>query len=189
MRAVCPNDYTHSRFLTDVSVKQGWVVDSHGNYMETRAQCLEIYKDVSRDEVWTCAICGAKAIVYGSTRPDPFELFNKEYNVIVERPMGFKHTKFNVPYLTNYGYIEGLYGGDGEPCDVYILGEYHEIPRNTPVECKIVGAILRENDNEDKLIGIPTCLPSIPKEAVYGFVYPIEVNYKHKLVLSNNWRS
>jgi inorganic pyrophosphatase len=189
MRAVCPKNYAHDRFFTSVSVRQAWIVDSHGNYLETREQCVDVYKDVSSDEIWTCGICGAEAIVYDSNRPDPFELFNKKYAVTVERPLGFMHTKFNVSYITNYGFISGIYGGDGEPWDVYILGNYLKMSEGTLITCEIVGAILRENDNEDKLIGIPTCLPSIPKEAVYGFVYPIEVNYKHKLVLSNNWRS
>ncbi len=42
---------------------------------------------------------------------------------MVDRPIGSFHPKHpNIQYPINYGYIEGLMGGDGEEQDVYILG-------------------------------------------------------------------
>ena len=46
-------------------------------------------------------------------------MLGKTVKVIVDRPKGSRHPKFeNLIYEVNYGYIQGIYGGDGEP-DLY----------------------------------------------------------------------
>ena len=52
----------------------------------------------------------------------------------------------------NYGYIPGLIAGDGEEQDVYILGVSEPI---TEFDGVVIGAALRRNDVEDKLIAAP----------------------------------
>ena len=55
-------------------------------------------------------------------------------------------------YPVNYGYIPGVFGGDGEEQDVYLLGI------NEPVkeaDCRVIGVVHRKNDDEDKLIAAP----------------------------------
>ena len=43
--------------------------------------------------------------------------------ITVDRPMGTAHPRHpDMIYPVNYGYIDGLVGGDGEEQDVYILG-------------------------------------------------------------------
>lgn len=78
---------------------------------------------------------------------------NKEYTVKVDRPIGAEHPKHpGLIYPVNYGYVEGLVAGDGEEQDVYILGI------DAPVESAevvIVAVILRDDDNEDKWVGVP----------------------------------
>ena len=55
-------------------------------------------------------------------------------------------------YTLNYGYLPGVMGGDGEEQDVYILGV--DIPL-TEFDGRIIGAVRRENDCEDKLVAAP----------------------------------
>lgn len=68
----------------------------------------------------------------------------------IDRPIGSLHPEHQKwVYTVNYGYIEGLLGGDGEEQDVYYLGE------DKPVSefCgRVIAVIHRYNDNEDKWV-------------------------------------
>lgn len=78
------------------------------------------------------------------------EFLGKSVHVEVDRPIGYQHE--NIVYPVNYGYIPGLWAEDGEEQDVYILGV------DTPVSSfdgRVVGAICRKNDVEDKLVVAP----------------------------------
>ena len=47
----------------------------------------------------------------------------KSVEITVDRPLGSTHPKNpDMVYPVNYGYLPGVYGGDGEEQDVYILG-------------------------------------------------------------------
>lgn len=73
-------------------------------------------------------------------------------NVIVDRPLGSKHPDYDMIYPVNYGYVEGVFAGDGEEQDAYILGV------NEPVEkfCgNLIAIVHRLNDNEDKWVVAP----------------------------------
>lgn len=74
--------------------------------------------------------------------------------VTIDRPIGYVHQKKNytLTYPINYGYLEGVIGGDGEELDVYVLGI------DCPVqECtvRVIGIAYRADDVEDKLIAAP----------------------------------
>ncbi len=78
----------------------------------------------------------------------------KTVRIEIDRPIGYVHKKekYTLVYTVNYGYIPGVFGGDGEELDVYLLGV------DKPVKeyiCKIIGAIIRKDDVEDKLIAAP----------------------------------
>lgn len=60
MRAVCPNDPSHKRFLTTAHVMEEWIVDSKGDFVELVGS-IETTHGPSRDNLWTCAECGAIA--------------------------------------------------------------------------------------------------------------------------------
>lgn len=78
----------------------------------------------------------------------------KTVTVTVDRPIGTAHPKHpDIVYPINYGYVDGLVAGDGEEQDVYILGV--DKPVNT-AECVIIAVIMRDDDNEDKWVGVPT---------------------------------
>ncbi len=78
----------------------------------------------------------------------------KTVTIKIDRPIGYIHKKNEkiLHYPINYGYIEGVLGGDDEELDVYLLGV--DVPVNE-YECKIIGIVYRENDVEDKLIAAP----------------------------------
>ncbi len=78
----------------------------------------------------------------------------KVVTIEIDRPIGYVHEKKGNTwkYPINYGYIPHVLGGDGEELDVYLLGVSEPAERFT---CRIVGAVLRDDDDEDKLIGAP----------------------------------
>lgn len=73
----------------------------------------------------------------------------KKVKVVVDRPLGSKHPKFDMVYPINYGYVPGTKAPDGEEIDVYILGI------ETPIEKfagRVIAIIHRLDDNDDKLV-------------------------------------
>ena len=78
----------------------------------------------------------------------------KTVQIKIDRPIGYVHKKekYTLVYPINYGYIPGVFGGDGEELDVYLLGVSEPVTEYT---CKIIGAVIRKNDVEDKLIAAP----------------------------------
>ena len=81
-------------------------------------------------------------------------LMGKTVDIIIDRPIGHIHVTKGITlhYSLNYGYLPGITGGDGEEQDVYVLGV--DIPLKT-VRARIIGAIRRADDNEDKLVAAP----------------------------------
>ena len=77
----------------------------------------------------------------------------KSVTVTVDRPIGSEHPKHKgLIYPINYGYVEGIFAGDGEEQDVYILGIDKPI-RSAKVT--IIAVVMRSDDNEDKWVGVP----------------------------------
>ena len=64
MKAVCPKDPTHDRFVTTAVVSEDWVVNEHGDWDHTlRNGEIAIYHYPDPDNEWTCHKCGAEAEV------------------------------------------------------------------------------------------------------------------------------
>lgn len=78
------------------------------------------------------------------------ELLGKLVHVEVDRPIGYHHG--DIVYPINYGYIPGVIAGDGEEQDAYILGVSEPL---SSFDGRVVGAIRRINDCEDKLVVAP----------------------------------
>ena len=74
----------------------------------------------------------------------------KRVHIVVDRPIGYDHK--GLIYPVNYGYLPGVPAGDGEDQDAYILGV--DVPL-TEFEGKVIGAAVRKDDCEDKLIVAP----------------------------------
>lgn len=81
-------------------------------------------------------------------------LMGTTVTVKIDRPIGYvHHTKgVTLRYTVNYGFLPGVIGGDGEEQDVYVLGVEEPLERFTG---RIIGAIRRRDDNEDKLVAAP----------------------------------
>lgn len=77
-------------------------------------------------------------------------LMGQLVHVEVDRPIGYVHG--DIVYPVNYGYIPGVIAGDGEEQDAYILGVTEPL---AAFDGRVVGAVRRRDDNEDKLIVAP----------------------------------
>lgn len=70
--------------------------------------------------------------------------------VVVDRPKGSIHpTHPELVYPINYGYIDGVIGGDGDYQDCYIIGVEKPIKTFTGT---VIAIIHRRDDNEDKWV-------------------------------------
>ncbi len=78
----------------------------------------------------------------------------KVVDIKIDRPIGYIHKKekYSLTYPINYGYIPGVFGGDGEELDVYLMGVDKAVEE---YRCRVIGIVFRENDVEDKLIAAP----------------------------------
>lgn len=74
----------------------------------------------------------------------------QKIHVLVDRPIGYDHK--GILYPINYGYIPGVLAGDGEEQDVYILGVSRPVAEFDGI---VIGAAVRRDDVEDKLIVAP----------------------------------
>lgn len=82
-------------------------------------------------------------------------LIGKPVSVVMDRPVGTAHPKHpEVIYPINYGYVDGIIGGDGEEQDVYVLGETKPIEKFDGV---IVAVVHRYDDDECKWVA---CKPN-----------------------------
>ena len=77
-------------------------------------------------------------------------IIGKTVRGIVDRPVGSRHPKHpDLVYPINYGYVEGLLGGDGEEQDVYLFGTDEPLER---FEGTVIAVYHRLDDVEDKWI-------------------------------------
>ena len=96
--------------------------------------------------------------LYGfELNPVPQDLYQDIIGQIVkgkiDRPMGSYHPRHkDLYYPVNYGYVEGVIGGDGEEQDVYLLGETSAV---TDFVGKVIAVYHRYDDNETKWVVIP----------------------------------
>ena len=81
------------------------------------------------------------------------DVIGKIVRVTVDRPLGSRHPKYpDLIYPVNYGFVEGVPGGDGEEQDVYILGLDKPLAEFIG---KVIAIVHREDDNEEKWAAVP----------------------------------
>ena len=81
------------------------------------------------------------------------KIIGKVVKVVIDRPIGSRHPNFrNIVYEVNYGYVDGVLGGDRELQDAYVLGI--NIPLVEFIG-EVVAIIVRKNDVETKWIVVP----------------------------------
>ena len=81
------------------------------------------------------------------------DIIGKTVTVTIDRKMGTFHPRHkNIFYPVNYGYVEGILGGDGEEQDAYVLGVQEPLDSFTG---KVIAVIHRKNDVEEKWVVAP----------------------------------
>ena len=89
-----------------------------------------------------------------AARPDCRPYLGQQVLMKTDRPIGYVHEKsgHTIVYPINYGYIADAFGGDDEELDVYLMGVSETV---TEYRGRIVGLVMRTDDNEDKLVMAP----------------------------------
>lgn len=83
-------------------------------------------------------------------QPDYSSIIGKTVQGTVDRPLGTSHPHYpEMIYPVNYGYVDGVFVGDGAEQDVYLFGT--EEPLET-FEGKVIAVWHRFDDVEDKWI-------------------------------------
>lgn len=100
----------------------------------------------------------------------------KEVTIEIDRPIGYVHRKGEktLIYPINYGFIPGVFGGDGEELDVFLVGVETPVATYTG---RIIGIVYRADDVEDKLVMAPF-EKSFTAEEIARAVYFQEKYYK-----------
>ena len=85
---------------------------------------------------------------------DPKSVIDMLVTVTVDRPYGSVHPEHpDLRYELNYGFVEGVMGGDGEAQDAYVMDFKTPLYQYTGY---VVAVIVRKNDNETKwVVGAP----------------------------------
>lgn len=82
--------------------------------------------------------------------PDYSEIIGKMVKGTVDRPLGTSHPRNpEMVYPINYGYVDGVFAGDGAEQDVYLFGTDKPL---TSFEGKVIAVWHRFDDVEDKWI-------------------------------------
>ena len=77
-------------------------------------------------------------------------ILGKRVSGTIDRPLGSSHPRHpEMVYPVNYGYVDGVIGGDGAEQDVYVLGTDQPLQTFTGT---VVAVLHRLNDCEDKWI-------------------------------------
>ena len=79
-------------------------------------------------------------------------IIGRTVTVTVDRPLFSVHPKHAVIYELNYGFVEGVLGGDNEWQDAYILGVDEPVATFDGV---VIAVIVRLDDNETKWVVAP----------------------------------
>ena len=110
-----------------------------------------------------------------------WDWMGKTVDVTVDRPIGYVHTTkgITLDYTINYGFLPGVMGGDGEEQDVYILGVTEPVEQ---FRGKIIGAVRRLDDNEDKFLAAPAGM-SFTKEEIGKAIDFVEKYFDSEIVL------
>ena len=87
-------------------------------------------------------------------KPDLHRMLGTQVRIVIDRPIGTKHPKYkSTIYPVNCGFIPKTISGDGREVDVYVLGVSETLKPFTEIEVEIIALIIRDDDQEDKLVG------------------------------------
>lgn len=104
----------------------------------------------------------------------------KIVDIEIDRQLGTKHPKHGFVYTVNYGFVPNTVSGDGEELDAYLLGVFEPV---TNYKGKCIAIIHRTNDDDDKLVVVPTD-KDYSDDAIEALVEFQERWFKHTLLRS-----
>lgn len=103
----------------------------------------------------------------------------KEVEVIIDRPLGSKHSKHGFVYELNYGYIPDTKAPDGEELDAYVLGVEKPIGS---FRGKCIAIIHRLNDDDDKLVVVSKLSENTSDEDIRKATHFQEQFFKSEII-------
>ena len=110
------------------------------------------------------------------------DFLGKKVKIVMDRPMGSKHPKWNFIYPINYGYVPNTISGDGEELDAYIVGVFEPVKE---YEGKCIAAIHRLDEDDDKLVIAPE-EKLYTKQQIEALVEFQERFFEH-VIIENTW--
>ena len=88
-----------------------------------------------------------------AAKHDYSDIIGRTVECTIDRPLGTAHPRSpKLIYKINYGYVNGVMGGDGAEQDIYLLGVDEPVKEAT---AEVIAVYHRLNDNEDKWIVAP----------------------------------
>jgi inorganic pyrophosphatase len=100
----------------------------------------------------------------------------KKIKIIIDRPLGSNHTKYDFVYEVNYGYVPETKAPDGEEIDAYLLGVDKAVDEYTG---KCIAIVHRTNDDDDKLIIVSERANDLSNEEIIR-----QINFQEKYFIS-----
>jgi inorganic pyrophosphatase len=94
----------------------------------------------------------AEKMIADSQIAPPIRFLGASVTIVIDRPMGSRHPKWDFIYPINYGYIPGVPAPDGEELDAYLLGVFESVEEFSGI---CIAIIHRLNDADDKLVIVP----------------------------------
>lgn len=136
---------------------------SKGEFVETLDYFFSVFKEYTPDSTYM---------------PDYSSIIGKMVSGRIDRPIGSQHPRHKkMVYPVNYGYVDGVFAGDGAEQDVYVFGT------DKPLDAykgKVIAVFHRFNDVEDKWI-VSLDGSDIPDEKILGDIYFQEQFFYGKL--------
>ena len=130
----------------------------------------------------TCIIVSAvlKFFVSEEIYMDFRDVIGSKVRITVDRPLGSLHPRFpDMLYEVNYGFVEGVVGGDGEWQDAYILGVDEPVTEFVGV---VLAVIRRRNDSEVKWVVVPKGM-AVTKEEIVAKTYFCERYFDIEIII------
>lgn len=95
-------------------------------------------------------------------------ILGMQVKITIDRPLGSFHPDYpDLYYPINYGYVDGIIGGDGEEQDVYLLGIDFPVDTYT---ANIVAIVKRFDDIETKWVAAPDGM-HFSKQEIYNLTH------------------
>lgn len=110
------------------------------------------------------------------------KFIGKDVELRIDRPIRSKHPKHGFAYEVNYGFVPDTKAPDGEEIDAYLLGV------DKPVEAytgKCIAIIHRTNDDDDKLVVIPSSIDTMSDEDIRKATHFQEQFFESDIIRKN----